>query len=124
MNRLNGKIKLIHQAGGIVLTDVESCGYDFSVLVLYSLALPAWLQIGNEVNIIFKETEVSIGKNLSGLISMKNQLPCKIININRGELLSIIEMTFENEKVTSVITTRSADKLELKNGDTITALIK
>jgi molybdopterin-binding protein len=58
------------------------------------------------------------------MISLRNKIPCTVSYIDRGELMSIIHMSFKNFKIQSAITTRSADMLELKTEDSVTAMIK
>ena len=69
MNRFKGVVVDIQQSGSIVLVDVDSDGQIFSAFVIYALDFPKWLSKGNLVNIIFKETEVSIAVNLTHQIS-------------------------------------------------------
>ncbi|MDP2890188.1 MAG: TOBE domain-containing protein, partial [Bacteroidota bacterium] len=85
---------------------------------------PEWLQEGNSIDLVFKETEVSLAKNLSGIISMRNRMKCMVQHIDRGELLSKISLQFQKYTITSAITTRSVDSLDLKIGDEVEALVK
>jgi len=93
-------------------------------MLIDSATKPDWLEIGKNVSLIFKETEVSIAKDLNGKISLRNRLICKVISIERGELLSKINLQFGAYNISSAITTRSVDYLELVVGDEVTALIK
>jgi molybdopterin-binding protein len=124
MNKLVGVITQIQQSGAIMLIDVEVEKYSFSAMLIDSATRPPWISLGNSVNLIFKETEVSLAKNLSGKISMRNKLLCKISTIERGALLSVINLTCGTNAIASAITTRSVDSLELQTGDEVTALIK
>jgi len=124
MNKLPGTISKIQQSGAILLVDVDVEGHLFSAMLIESATQPEWLQTGNTIELVFKETEVSLAKNLSGLISTRNRMKCTIQHIERGELLSKVDMKFLNFTVTSAITTRSVDSLNLKIGDEIEALVK
>lgn len=124
MNRLPGTIVKIQQSGAILLVDVEVEQQVFSALLIESVIQPEWLESGKDVDVVFKETEVSLAKNLSGQISMRNRMQCSIQAIDRGDLLSKITLKFRNHILTSAITTRSVDSLKLEIGDEVEALVK
>jgi len=124
MNKLTGIITQIQQSGAIMLVDVAVNGHGFSALLIESASHPDWLQTGNTIDLVFKETEVSLAKNLTGIISLRNRMKCKIINVERGGLLSKIALKFQNYTISSAITTRAVDALHLTVGEEVEALIK
>ena len=124
MNRLPGTITKIQQSGAILLVDVAVDGQGFSALLIESATQPEWLQEGNSINLVFKETEVSLAKNLSGIISLRNRMKCTVQHIDRGVLLSKISLQFLKYTITSAITTRAVDSLQLQIGDEVEALVK
>jgi molybdate transport system regulatory protein len=124
MNKLSGIILKIQQSGAILLVDVDVDGHGFSAMLIESATQPEWLQTGNLIDLIFKETEVSLAKNLSGIISMRNRMKCMVQQIERGELLSKVSLQFQKYTITSAITTRSVDSLDLRIGDEVEALVK
>ena len=124
MNKLPGIITRIQQSGAILLVDVEVEQQMFSALLIESVQQPEWLVSGNNVDVVFKETEVSLAKNFSGQISMRNRMKCSVQAIDRGDLLSKIKLNFKNFTISSAITTRSVDSLILEIGDEVEALVK
>lgn len=124
MNKLPGTITNIQQSGAILLVDANVNGHGFSALLIESASQPEWLQIENTVDLVFKETEVSLAKNLSGQISLRNRIQCVVLKIDRGELLSRVFLKFQEYTLSSAITTRSVDSLNLDIGDEVEALIK
>jgi molybdate transport system regulatory protein len=124
MNKLSGIISKIQQSGAILLVDVDVDGHGFSAMLIESATQPEWLVAEKTVDIVFKETEVSLAKNLSGQISMRNRMKCIVQQIERGELLSKISLKFQEYLITSAITTRSVDSLQLTIGDEVEALVK
>lgn len=124
MNKLPGKISKVQQSGAILLVDVDVNGHGFSALLIESATHPEWLQAGNTIDLVFKETEVTLAKNLSGIISMRNRMKCTVQQIERGELLSKISLKFQEYRITSAITTRAVDSLQLAIGDEVEALVK
>ena len=124
MNILTGIITQIQQSGAILLVDVDVDGQNFSALLIESAARPEWLEKSNTIDLVFKETEVSLAKDLSGLISLRNRMQCQVLQVERGELLSKITMQFQAHTITSAITTRAVDSLQIAVGDSIEAMVK
>lgn len=124
MNKLAGVITRIQQSGAVVLIDIDVDGQQFSALVIESAVRPDWLGAGKPVDVVFKETEVSLAKNLSGQISLRNRMKCEVLKIDRGELLSTVFLKFRQHTLSSAITTRSVDSLCLAIGDELEALVK
>ena len=124
MNKLTGIISQIQQSGAILLVDIDVDGHNFSAMVIESATHLEWLIESNAVELVFKETEVSLAKNLSGMISMRNRMKCTVQQIERGELLSKVSLQFQKYTLISAITTRSVISLDLKVGDEVEALVK
>jgi molybdate transport system regulatory protein len=124
MNILTGKITKIQQSGAILLVDVDVEGQGFSALLIESATPSNWLKESNTIDLVFKETEVSLAKGLSGLISLRNRMLCQVVKVERGELLSKISLQFQQHRITSAITTRAVDSLQIVVGDTVEALVK
>jgi molybdate transport system regulatory protein len=57
-------------------------------------------------------------------LSGRNQLPGEIIEIKKGDVVSEVVIQAGENQVAGVITTTSVEKMELKVGDQVTALIK
>lgn len=123
MNKLTGIITQIQQSGAILLVDVEVDGHHFSALIIDSLASSLWIKKGNSIDIVFKETEVLLAKRLTANISIQNRMTCVVQNLERGVLLSKITLLFQKYMITSAITTRAFDSLQIVVGDEIEALI-
>ncbi len=124
MNKLRGTIKNILSSGNISLVDVDSEGINFTAIIIGTRDNTLYLCEGNEILVLFKESEVSIGKDFTGQISLRNQIEGVIAAIKQGEVFSKITLTFGERQINSLITSRSVVKLGLKKGDTVTAFIK
>lgn len=121
MNKLRGTIVTVESAGQVRLVDVHVDGITFSAILLEA---GERLQPGQNVTLAFKETEVSLAKNLSGLISLRNRMAARIHAIDKGKLLTQVTLDYRGAQVISVITTRSAERLTLQIGDEVEALVK
>lgn len=104
--------------------EVDVAGELFSSIVLETPSTAAYLRAGHEVEILFKETEVSIAKGLSGQISIRNRFKAAIREIQRHDILTTVVLNYQQTSISSVISTRSADRLGLKEGDVIEWLVK
>jgi len=124
MNKLPGIITNIQQSGAILLVDIKVADRLFSALLIESANQPEWVKVGETIDIVFKETEVSLAKNLSGQISLRNRMQCVVLKIDKGELLSRVFLKFQDYTLSSAITTRSVDSLNLNIGDKVEALVK
>lgn len=124
MNILTGIITQIQQSNSILLIDIEVDEHSFTAMLIEASKPSDWLKVGKIVNIVFKETEVSLGRNVEGKISMRNCMKSRVTHIQRGDLLSNVSLQFKEYKISSVITTRSVDALKICVGDEIEAFIK
>ena len=124
MNKLPGKIMNIESSEHISIVDIDVEGDLFSSVIIETPETADYLKIGNEVFMLFKETEVSIGKALSGKLSLRNRLTSKIKTIEKGKVLTKIVLDYKGKDIVSVITTRSTNKLDLKVGDEVQGLVK
>ena len=124
MNKLTGKIVLVESSPHMSMVDIDVDGDVFSSIVLETPATAAYLKQGNTVTLLFKETEVSIGKNLSGLISLRNRFKATIKRVEKSDILAKIFLNYKNKEIVSIISTRSTQKLGLTEGDHIEWLVK
>jgi molybdopterin-binding protein len=124
MNKLSGKITQVQRSGALVLVDVNVDGTNCSSLIVNNENEHNWVETGSDVFMIFKETEVSLARNLSGLISLRNRFECLVRSVEYGEIVAQVSLQFGLSEINAVITTRSAHLLDLKEGDSVTALVK
>lgn len=124
MNRLHGTIVAIDSNRHMSLVDVTVGGDVFTATLLETPETADYLRVGADVTLLFKETEASLAKNLSGLISLRNRFPAIVRSIERGNILSAVELDYAGKTLTSVITTRGVDRLQLAIGDAVEALVK
>ena len=124
MNKLTGKIILIQSSPHMSMVDVDVSGDVFSSIVLETPVTAPYLKKGIEVTLLFKETEVSIGKNLSGLISLRNRFKGTIKRLEKSDILTKVFLNYKNKEVISIISSRSAERLTLIVGDEVEWLVK
>jgi molybdopterin-binding protein len=125
MNILNGVITEIQLHEGISLVKVRAIeNLLFTSIVLDTPETADYLKEGNFVKIIFKETEVIISKDIHLNISVQNRIPCSVQSIKIGVLLSQVNLLFGEAVIKSIITSNACKQLELKENDSVMALVK
>jgi len=125
MNNLKGNIKSINNKGSLSIVDINvGNNIIFKTIIIESPKTASYLIEGHKINVIFKETEVVIGKGVIHPISMQNKVVGTILNIEKGELLSKVTIDIAIGKIVSIITTSAVENLELSLGEEITAMIK
>ncbi len=121
MNKIKAVVKSIETVDGI--TKIVS-NFGASSIKAITLEPPSAIQIGHEAFFIFKETEVGIAKNLSGLVSFSNIFDGKIVSLEIGKILSKAIVAVGDEKIGSIITTDAAKRLNLAVSDSVKAFVK
>ena len=124
MNKLRGRITRIESNDHVSLVDVDVSGDIFTATLLETPDDAAYLKVGNVVDVLFKETEVSLAKGLSGLISLRNRVLTTVRLVRSGVILSEVVMDYRGQPISSIITTGSIKRLDIKPGDEVEALVK
>ena len=124
MNILRGTILSIETEGNLSLVKVQVGDSKLTSIIIETSQSATYLFEGNELNVLFKETEVVIGKGKDIPISLQNRLICKVQNIEIGALLGKLTLQHPQGIIRSVITANAIRQLEVKVGDEVTALIK
>lgn len=121
MSFLQAEVTKIQNYESLNIVTFQCHGQNLSMM---SLDLDNRIKIGTQVRLIIKPTHIAIGKSFSGEISYSNQLPCTITSSDYGELLCSLNLDFFSTNLESIITCNSAKKMDLKEGDKVTAFIK
>lgn len=124
MNTLLGNITDITTEGSLSLVKIKVQNNVLTSIVIDTPETAHYLKIGNEIKVLFKETEVILAKKITGIISLQNKIDCIVNSFEKGALLCKIVLNFENTKITSVITRNAFDQLDIQKKDEITAMIK
>jgi len=124
MNILKGEIESIRVNGGLSIVRVQVGDLKFSTIVIDTPKTDKHLKKGNEIQVIFKETEVIIGiGNMDG-ISLRNKLFGEVVSIESDKLLSKIVVKTSVGNITSIITSNAVEQLQIKMGSMVTAMVK
>ena len=124
MNRLKGKIELINSHDELLLIELNVQETKMKAIIIGKPNDYSYLEIGNEIAILFKETEITISIDKYLNISTQNKLTCIVESIEKGQFLSQVNLNFNDVPLSSIIATTSVENLNLNRKDTVTALIK
>ena len=103
MNRLKGKIEGINSHGELLLIELDAQPTKMKAIIIGKPSDYSYLEIGNEIAILFKETEVIISSDKTMNISAQNKLTCTISSINKDRLLSQVNLDFNGVNLSSII---------------------
>ncbi|NJK87496.1 MAG: TOBE domain-containing protein [Bacteroidales bacterium] len=124
MNKISITITNIEEDNGLLLIDLHADNFHLSALLINTGEKPFWLKPGNKAVAVFKGNGGFSCKNLQGMISLRNKLPCRIEKFEAGKILSLVTLRFGQYTIQSAITSRSAEMLGIKPGEEVLALIK
>lgn len=121
MNKIEAVISKIDNIENLNIVYFKVNDLDFKMM---SLDLKDEIKVGTKVLLKVKTTHVSIAKNVIGDLSFSNQFDAKVIDVNNGELLSIITLKVYENNIQSLITKDSSIRMNLKENDLVRVLIK
>ncbi|HEY9117204.1 MAG TPA: TOBE domain-containing protein, partial [Roseivirga sp.] len=124
MNSIKAEIIALKTAGSLTLVELVTADIRLKSIVIDTPETVNYLVEGSKVNVVFKETEVSVATERLMSISLQNQISGVIESLTKGELLSRVELITELGIISAVITTDSVQRLNLKVGQKAYALIK
>ncbi len=125
MNNFAGHIDKIEVSGNLSLVSV--CILDeinLQAIVVDTPDTASYLQIGNRIRVLFKETEVFLGLGEDIPVSVQNRIKGVVVSIEKGTLLSSVVIQTTVGNLVSVISTKAVNQLNLKQSITVTAFIK
>lgn len=113
MNRLKAQITSIQSSEPLSFVGVETNG-ELLHLLLLEKPLEA---IGDEVNLVFKESEVILSKDV--IKSTANMSKGIISEIQKGEILTHVTLLHNDIEIASLVPTQTFDMMKCNLGDTI-----
>lgn len=108
-----------HENITLVKFEVES-----QFLTMMSLDISPDVKIGTKVKLLINSSHVAIAKDFSGEVSYSNKIEAKIKMLKNGELLTHISLVFGESVIESIITKSSSIRMNLREKESVTALIK
>ncbi len=92
--------------------------------VVITLELADEYSVGADVHITFKSTHVALAKEMSGEVSISNRIAATVVALSRNRILTEVFLESRAGAFCCLTTTAAAERLDLKEGDAVTALMK
>ncbi len=124
MNCLQGKITLLKVYENLTLVSIQVGEVLMKSIVIETPETCSYLVKNKEIKVLFKETEVIIGKGSNLKISLQNRFECTIKHIEKGILLSKLTLATHGTEIFSIITSNAVEQLGLSLGQQVQALVK
>lgn len=121
MNVLSATVFRIQRQDSLCLFELDASGIPMYMLLFDP---DSSVSEGCRVKVLFKETEVSIAKRPSTETSILNSFPAVITEIRAGRILADIGMQCSAGVIRSIITMKALEKMQFRENETVTALIK
>lgn len=122
MNKIAAKVTNIKSIDSLNIIEFDFKGQR---LTMMSLELFGNIKPLSKVILTCKASSVGVAKNLSGELSYSNRLDCTLESMQTGELLCTLTLKIsEDTALESIITKASVDRMNLRLGDKLEALIK
>lgn len=122
MNILNANVTKITKSDSFVLLELACGNSTFTSLVLQSSESDEYT-LGENVNILFKETEVMIATPDSK-VSARNSFVSPILEIETGVLLCNVAFDFDTYTIHAIVTKNALLDLECKKGESFRWFVK
>jgi len=122
MNQIDATVTNIEQNENVSLVYFDAFEIELSMV---SLELNEALEIGSNVKIGTKATNISLSKKIQSDLSISNQVEGIVKSVKNGKILSSIKVqVFNGVILESIISCKSAKKLNIKVAQKIVLLIK
>lgn len=113
MNKLTGKITALTNKDHLSKVSLAVGKQIFHAMVINVNSINPKLVIGQEVNFLFKETDVTLSLQPSEHISIDNQIPVIVDAVKKGTLLSKIVVSFQGILINTVVPSAFASKIQI-----------
>jgi molybdopterin-binding protein len=125
MNEFRGEIIDIEVSGRLSLVSVNISDYFIlKSIVIETPETADYLSKKTQIKVLFKETEVILFTDNNITTSIENRIEGTIKRIEKGVLLSKVEIATKAGELVSIISTSAVNKLGLKHGTNIISMVQ
>ena len=125
MNALDAKLSEIISEDELSYLVFDCNGKRLACFVIETPRTNSRLKVGTEVELVFKETQVSLALDIDAQqVSISNVFCGVITGADTGRILSSVCVEGEGHKINSLISTRSFERMGLCVGLEVFALVK
>ena len=124
MNTLKGNITDLDTHGRLTIVTLDVKGLLLKSIIIENPDTVTYLKRGTQIQAMFKETEVVIGKGRDLPVSMDNRIVGIVTEIIKGVLLTGLSLETAAGKIKATLTSESVSRLQIQVGETVTAFVK
>ena len=121
MNRIVAKVTTVTAKDSLHL--VECHTQDNTQLFVLTLELPHSLTQGDTLSLHIKATAITLSLKPSTHLSFANELTTTVESIEKGEIVSMVTLRFEEQLLEVMVLRHICDTLAIQTGDTLYALL-
>lgn len=121
MNHLKATVTNLKKFDGVSEIEFETPHHKLSMV---ALEINDDLKTGSKLILQAKATNIALATQIEEFISISNQLHVNVVEVEYGEILCSVKLQFEDTLLESIISKKSASKMDIKVGNTLIALIK
>ena len=118
---IKAKISAIDENDGVSVFEFNAANLGLKMLSLENLQN---LEIGDEVRLNFKSSDIFVATSPLLNCSVSNEIKAQISSIQKGQITSSLHLNAGEFEFESIITTASLKRLNLALGDQIYAYVK
>lgn len=122
MNKIPATITDFEKSEGISLVNLKTDTDDFFCFVI-NMNTDVEIKSKKEIFMIFKETEVMLLKGIKPLTTVENYFPCTIKAIEKGNILSRVDLLYKQNKISTISATKTIEKMNFTSGENIFAMV-
>lgn len=121
MNRLTGQLIAMESCDGIHLLRLSVDNLPCTAMAIGEMPpQPS----GGHITLGVRALDIAIGRNLTGQMSLRNRLPCQILALQHGQLMTSLSLQLASQQLEAIITRHSTEAMQLAVGMDVEAIIK
>ncbi len=124
MNKLKGQIIAIESSDQLSLVDIQVGEDMFCAIVIDTKQSTSYLQIGNTINLLFKETEIFLKSYHQKKIKGCNKFVASIKNLRAAPILTEIKLDYNHQEITAIILSRSIHKHNYTKDEQVVVILR
>lgn len=125
-NQLSGQISEFRTGEAMSLVTITANGLQLTSAITNQAVQELGLRANDSVLALVKSTETMLikGDAAAVKISARNKITGRVTDIQKGSAMACVAIDAGGIKLTSAITRPAIDDLQVRNGDTVTAVFK
>ena len=124
MNVLNGCVEFVSDNGCVSIVGVRVGGSLLKSIVINDSGDACFHAIGAEVELLFNESELFVGKSVCGCLCVGNEIPCRVESIDTGKVFTNLGINMDGNLVYSLVENQVFQSANIMLQDRVMVYIK